>query len=88
VNTACRVVLAACCLYSPLSLAENWFQTCSEVLSNPEFSPLKRYFLADSTPESNLPQQGDKCFRLNNSQFLVDKQIEGLYLFDAKKKQL
>jgi hypothetical protein len=64
--------------------ANQFFQECSEALEKPEFVTLRRYL--DSKPELPRP---NKCFRLNNNQFLVTvtstgRVSQGLYYYDAK----
>jgi len=64
-------------LYAEYSFSAPYFQSCSDVLSKKEFQPLAGYF--DSQPDQHHP---DQCFRLNNNQFLVTEEPEGLFLYD------
>ena len=80
----CLIILFVTLAFTGQVSAGQFFQECSEAIEKPEFSALKKYL--DSNPE--LPQP-DKCFRLNNYQFLVTvtdtgRVAQGLYYYDAK----
>lgn len=79
-----QIILMAILAFAGQVSASQFFQECSGVLERPEFVVLKRYL--DSKPELPRP---DKCFRLNNNQFLVTvtntgRVAQGLYYYDAK----
>lgn len=79
-----QIILLATLAFAGRVCASQFFQECSEALEKPEFVVLKRYL--DSKQELPRP---DKCFRLNNNQFLVTvtntgRVAQGLYYYDAK----
>lgn len=83
-NLRCRILLLATLAFAGPVPASQFFQECSEALEKPEFVTLKGYL--DSKPELPRP---NKCFRLNNNQFLVTvtntgRVSQGLYYYDAK----
>lgn len=78
------VLLLAFMAFGNQVSANQFFQECSEALERPEFGALKKYL----NSRQDLPPS-DKCFRLNNHQFLVTvtdtgRVAQGLYYFDAK----
>lgn len=80
----CQIVLLTALAFTGQVSASQFFQECSEALEEPEFGALKKYL--DSKQELPRP---DKCFRLNNQQFLVTvtntgRVAQGLYYYDAK----
>ncbi|MDI6535818.1 hypothetical protein QMA77_02530 [Pantoea ananatis] len=84
-NIAGRLLFPLCCLYSSYSCAENWFLPCAEALDKPGFSLLKKYVESRSGSTASIPEKNDTCFRLNNYQFLVNENTEGIYFYDAKR---
>lgn len=80
----CQIILLVALAFAGQVSASQFFQECSEALEEPEFGALKKYL--DSKQELPRP---DKCFRLNNQQFLVTvtntgRVAQGLYYYDAK----
>ncbi len=78
------VVLFAFLAFAGQASANQFFQECSEAIDKPEFSALKKYL----NSRQDLPHP-DKCFRINNYQFLVTvtdtgRVAQGLYYYDAK----
>ncbi len=46
---------------------------------------MKKYVESRSGSTASIPEKNDTCFRLNNYQFLVNENTEGIYFYDAKR---